>query len=203
MTVGFDTVFTSTANTVFVVQNVAQQNKRIRVFNYPINNGETRDLMKIPYVSEADIRHSLLKGELFAKIITGEIIVLDSNIDLLQFDPTQKQFLINAGVNNGLSVSGGGGPTDYLFRQNVTLFGLLNNVNRVFMIPGGEKFINGTFEGNDFFIEIYHNGRRLVQEDDYIVSESIVGQGYDTIQFVSFIPNIRSIITADYVVQMP
>jgi hypothetical protein len=199
MTVGFDTVFQSTAHTVFVVKNIAAENKRIRVFNYPINNQQTRDLMKIPYVSEADIRHSLLKGELFAKIVTSEIRVIESNIDLLQFDDIQKKFLQNAGVVDGLSVSGGG-TLNYVFRQNVILYGLLNNANRVFIIPNGEKFINGSFDGNDFSIEIYHNGRKLIQNDDFIALESVPGQGFDTIQFISFVPNKRSNITADYVV---
>lgn len=199
MSVGFDTVFLSTANTVFVVKNIAHGNKRISVFNYPIDNQQTRDLMKIPYVSEADIRHSLLKGELFAKIVTSEIMVVDSNIDLLQFDDIQKMFLQKAGIKKGLSVSGGGG-VNYVFRQNMLLYGLLNNANRVFMIPNGEKFINTLFDGNQFSIEVYHNGRKLVENDDYFVFESIPGQGFDRIQFISFVPNIRSNLTADYTV---
>jgi hypothetical protein len=58
--------------------------------------------MLIPYVSEADIRHALLKGELRVKIFANEIRVVDSNIDLTQFDPCHRQFLIDAGVIKGI-----------------------------------------------------------------------------------------------------
>ena len=71
--VGFETWYQKQCPTVFRVKNIAKDGKRIRIFKYPIKNGTARDLMEIPYVSEADIRHSLLKGELFMKIICKEL----------------------------------------------------------------------------------------------------------------------------------
>src|SRR5574338_1584724 len=47
--------------------------KVIFIFHYPINPGETRDLLAIPGVQEADIRASLLKGELRHKFLCGDI----------------------------------------------------------------------------------------------------------------------------------
>lgn len=114
MSVGFTTFLKKTADTKFVVKNKAPNNKRIRIFNFPINNGETRDLLSISFVSEADIRHSLLKGELYSKIISDEIEVVFSNIDLLQFDDSQKQFLLESGIQIGLSISGGSSSGDDL-----------------------------------------------------------------------------------------
>lgn len=96
-------------STKFIVRNTAPGNKRVRIFQYPILNGATRDLLAIPGISEADIRHSLLKGQLRAKLRAGEIIVVDSDIDLLQFNDDHKAFLESAGVNKGLEVEGTNG----------------------------------------------------------------------------------------------
>lgn len=106
MSKGFRTWWTKTADTKFIVKNIAPNRKRIRIFNYPIVNGKTRDLLAIPEISEGTIRHSLLKGELFNKIRTKEAVIFFSNIDLLQFDPVQKKFLEDAGVTQGLEITG-------------------------------------------------------------------------------------------------
>src|SRR5690606_24175102 len=202
--VGFDTWFQKKCPTVFVVKNIAPDGKRIKIFDYPIKNGLERDLMDIPYVSEADIRHALLKGELLTKLRAGEAIVVDSNIDLLQFDECQKAFLESVGIMKGLEVvnSGGGGGDGYMpfyFKQQISLIGTKNNSNRVFTTP--ENFINGTFGNNEFRILIRHNGRDLVETIDYYVSESGgPGTGYDTI-ILCFSPKPRSVLVADYVVE--
>lgn len=95
-------------STKFVVRNIAAGNKRVRIFNYPIGNGLERDLLAIPGISEADIRHSLLKGQLLYKLTHNEITIVDSDIDLLQFNDDQKAFLQAHGVTVGLEVTGGG-----------------------------------------------------------------------------------------------
>lgn len=95
-------------NGIFLVKNISQQKKTIKIFNYPILSNQTRDLLKIPGVSESDIRASLLKGELLVKILAKEIVILDSDIDLLQFNEPHKLFLQNAGVVNGLQANGSG-----------------------------------------------------------------------------------------------
>jgi hypothetical protein len=195
--------FTKRDSTRFIVKNIAPNNKTIKVFNYPILNQQTRDLLAIPGVSEADIRHDLLKGEVMIKIKHKELLVVDSNIDLLQFDDEQKQFLIDAGVNDGYEITGtdgyGGGNFPYSFRQHQQLIGIANGVNRVFMTS--EKFINGIENDQEFHILITHNGKGLEENIDYTVSESVFGTGYDTIYFVSFIPNSRSRLLANYVIK--
>lgn len=103
MNVGFNTFFKKEVATRFIVKNVAN-NKTIKLFNYPITPGNSRDLLAIPEVSEADIRHSLLKGELRVKAVAKEIKVSYSNIDLLQFDNEQRQFLLELGILDGLNI---------------------------------------------------------------------------------------------------
>lgn len=87
----------------FIVRNIcSDRRKTIKIFNYPINFNQTRDLLAIPGVAEADIRASLLKGELRHKILAGDIVVECSDIDLLQFNDDQKAFLQSAGITIGL-----------------------------------------------------------------------------------------------------
>ena len=199
--VGFNTFFPKQVNTVFVVRNVDPGRKRVRVFNYPIPYGMERDLMTIPEVSEADIRHSLLKGTLAVKFRAGELVVVESNIDLLQFDSTQKAFLQSIGVMDGLEATGGSSPLNFAFKQNVELVGAIDSSNTTFTVPSPDKFINGTFGANVFKIQVKHNGRVLAETVDYTVSESGgAGTGFDTVEIISFIPIAGSTMLADYVV---
>lgn len=203
--VGFNTVFPKQCPTVFKVKNIAKENKRVKIFTLPIKNGAVRDLMDIPHVSEADIRHSLLKGELNIKLRCKEIIVVDSNIDLIQFDPCHKQFLIDSGITQGLEAIGGGGePADipFLFRQSQELIGLKNGTNPIFTTP--DKFIEGTYGNNEFHILIRHNGRTLQEGTDYIVAEGGgPGTGFDTIIFKCTLPDEDSELVVDYVIENP
>jgi hypothetical protein len=195
-TVGIGTWYPKRDPTVFVVKNIAPQGKRIKIFMYPINNGETRDLMTIPYVSEADIRHSLLKGELMKKFVSEEAIVVDSNIDLLQFDDQHKAFLRKYGIVKGLEVSAG--ELLFSFKQNIELLGVKDGSNRVYTTP--DKFMNGPFGNNFFKILVRHNGRTLVEAADYYLVESGgAGSGYDTI-VLNFAPASLSVLYGDYVV---
>jgi len=94
-------------STSFVVKNIiTNSNKVVRIFQYPIPVGKTRDLLDIPGVGEADIRASLLKGEILHKLLAKEISVITSDIDLLQFNAQQKALLQAAGITIGLDVSG-------------------------------------------------------------------------------------------------
>jgi hypothetical protein len=198
--VGFETWWPKQCPTNFVVKNIAQGNKRIHIFNYPIGNGKERDLMAIPYVSEADIRHSLLKGDLYIKLVCSEITVTSSNIDLTQYDSCQLAFLQQAGITTGLVPSGGGSTEPVLLRENVQLVGPTNSANIYFLIPYGESFINENMNGNDYRIIISHNGRRLIEDTDYTILESAPGSGYNMIRIDSFIPNKNSNLIADYYV---
>lgn len=211
--VGYDVWRTPECKTVFVVKNICAKPKRVRIFSYPVEHQGTRDLMRINFLSEADIRNSLLKGELHEKIKNGELTIIESNIDLLQFDECQYDFLRSAGIVDGLKVAGGasdGYSFPVVFRQAVPLIGTFDGVNRIFTIPNSEKFVNGSvatsnvFLNHEFRILIRHNGRGLVESTDFIVAESGgSGTGFDTIIFISLTPKPRDngTLVADYVVK--
>lgn len=100
-----DTFFKKQTSIHFVVKNISPIRKKLTIFNYPIFWNQTRDLLAIPEISESDIRHSLIKGELSVKIRAKDLIIVSSDIDLLQFDDQQKSFLKEAGVSLGTEIS--------------------------------------------------------------------------------------------------
>lgn len=180
-------------NGCFVVRNViTNSNKTIRIFDYPIPVGTTRDLLRIPYVSEASIRASLLKGELRNKLMAGEIKVECSDVDLLQFNTVQKTFLQAAGVVDGLEVEGTGTGTGGFDVQDGTLTGTQNGINTTF-------YTTTKFKHTSEFKEvIFVNGLRNHTPEDYFVAESGgLGTGYDTVVFV-LAPIAQDVITIDY-----
>lgn len=173
----------------FTVTNIAPSRKTIKIFLYPIPFGKSRNLLDIPGVAESDIRASLLKGELLRKIKAQEIIVDESDIDLLQFNADQKAFLQSAGIVNGLSVSGGTGGFDV---QDAALIGSQDTINITFTTP--TKFKHTT----KFKEVLFVNGLRQHIPEDYFVAESGgPGTGYDTIIFTNA-PYPDDILTIDY-----
>jgi hypothetical protein len=187
----------------FTVMNIcADRKKIIKVFNYPIMWGKSRNLLLIPGVSVHDIRASLLKGELRHKLLAKDITITCSDIDLLSFNEEEKEFLYSNGVVKGVEVFATIGVLPFLFKQNVHLIGAIDSNNRIFSTP--DKFLNGSFHLNTFKIEIHHNGRQLIESVDYLVSESGgVGTGYDTIILISFAPRINSQLYANYMIKNP
>lgn len=204
---------------VFIVRNVSPQIKSINIFTYPINYLDTRDLLQIPGVAETDIRASLLKGELRHKFLAQDIQLVESNIDLLQFNNCQLEQLQAWGFTTGVLVGidqldgyvqsqlggggGGGTTTQYLWREEIQLIGLKNASNRTFYTP--DKFLNGVFiTGDQFHIHIKHNGKDLYESIDYSIAESGgPGTGYDTIILKSFAPNSHSLLFATYAIAHP
>lgn len=142
-------------NTHFIVQNTcSDRNKTIKIFNYPINYGDTRDLLQIPGIEESDIRASLLKGVLRHKLLNGDIALVSSNIDLLQFSTKQRAFLQSFGFTEGVLVGyseldsyvqgliaggGGGGITP---SQHETLRQLIHFVDE----GPGDGFASGAYK---------------------------------------------------------
>lgn len=179
----------------FIVLNTAPQVKTIKIFNYPINYMCTRNLLLIPGVGEGDIRSSLLKGELNYKIRCADIIVVCSDIDLLQFNSQQKSFLQGAGIVNGLQV--GANNLSVLRKEDISLIGSIDGVNVLFKIPNGFYIQNSVYK-----IIIYKNGVKQVLGDDYFVTESGgPGTGFDSVIFAIppvNIPTPSDVITADY-----
>jgi hypothetical protein len=187
---------TRTGYGTFVVQNIASPPKVVRVFNYPINpagtEGDTRDILAIPGLDESDIRGSLLKGELQHKIRSGEITIIASDVDLLQFNNNQASFLYSSGVATGIQV---GIPQQaYVWNEDVQLVGVVNGSNTVFTIPSGVFIYSGNYK-----IVVYLNGVKQVLGNDYTISMGTPA-GYNTITFAvaPYSDSFTSIITADY-----
>lgn len=202
MTAGAHTFQPKAPNTKFIVKNIAPNRKRVRIFNYPIRNGETRNLLFIPEISEAFIRHSLLKGELRIKFLCGELIVTESDIDLLQFNDEHKAFLESIGITDGLEVSGTGTGRAFLHKVGVDLLGVKNSSNRTFTTS--DDFINANISGDLLTISIFHDGNRLVENDEYVLAESGgVGTGFDTIVITAFAPKSTSTLVANYFTDLP
>jgi len=152
-------------NTHFIVKNTCtDRRKTISIFNYPINFGDTRDLLQIPGVEESDIRASLLKGVLRHKLLNGDIQLVSSNIDLLQFSDRQRNFLLQFGFTEGVQIgydeldgyvqsliSSGGGGGGITPSQHETLRQLIHFIDE----GPGDGFASGAFKetlptGNPF-----------------------------------------------------
>jgi hypothetical protein len=176
----------------FIVKNIGVPKKNVKIFGYPVPYLVERDLLDIPGVGEADIRTSLLKGEILHKILANEIIVTCSDIDLLQFNEDQKAFLQSAGIIKGLSVD----STSSAFKTpktDIDLVGEKNRINNIFMIP--DVFF---LQNTDYRITLYRNGTRQRLSDDYMVAESGgPGTGYNTIIFTRA-PYEEDSLVADY-----
>lgn len=139
-------------NTHFIVKNTCtDHNKTITIFNYPINFGATRDLLQIPGVTEEDLRASLLKGVLRHKFLCGDIQLVSSNIDLLQFSDKQRAFLKGFGFTEGVEIGfdeldgyvqsliGGGGSLEPAHK---TLRDLIHFIDE----GPGDGFASGAFK---------------------------------------------------------
>lgn len=183
-------------NGCFIVRNVTpDRRKTIKIFQYPILFNETRDILQIPGVAENDIRASLLKGELRHKILAKDIIVECSDIDLLQFNDDQKQFLLDAGIIKGLQVESSN--MNVIRKEDIQLIGNVDDSNTVFYIPSGTFIQDSTYK-----IIVYKNGVKQLYLDDYFIAESGgPGSGYNTV-ILSVPPTITplpvDVITADY-----
>jgi hypothetical protein len=144
-------------NTHFIVRNTCTDRKKtISVFNYPINFGETRDLLQIPGVEESNIRASLLKGVLRHKLLNGDITLVSSNIDLLQFSDKQRAWLYSHGFTEGVAIgydeldgyvqsiigTGGGGGSGITANEHATLRQLIHFIDE----GPGDGFLSGAYK---------------------------------------------------------
>lgn len=202
----------------FIVKNITHlkgEPKVIKIFNYPINPerpekniiaGE-RDLLEIPGISVDDIEISLMSGTLKHKILSKDIYITKSNIELIQFDENFKNFLKNSGITVGVEVTAGDGyvipisQLSYIWRKSQKLIGVKDGINRLFYTS--EPFLNGLIPSGDMlYIEIFHNGKRLIENINYTIGKtSILLEGYDLITFISPIPIESSEIEVNYAIK--
>ena len=83
-------------------------------------------------------------------------------------------------------------------REQIPLVGTKDGVNRVFILPSGEKAVHTP--GSGPVLKVYFDTRRL-QDTEMSISESGgVGTGFDTVTVTAFAPKAISSIFADYLV---
>ncbi len=178
--------------TAFVVRNVSPQVKTINIFTYPINYLGERDLLQIPGVAEGDIRASLLKGEVRHKFLCGDIELVFSDIDLLQFSNCQREWLQSLGFCTGLQVAAN--ELAVIQEQDIQLVGTINGTNTTFTIPSGTWIQSPPL----YKIIVYWNGVKQVFNDDYTIAEGGgPGTGYNTV-ILAVPPMVGDWVTADY-----
>lgn len=90
----------------FVIKNTSSINRSIKVFNTRILPGGTLDLMKVPGVTEEDIRAELTKGSLRNLLSNGDLTVVTSTVNLNTNDQNHALFLNSLSLtsNNGNSL---------------------------------------------------------------------------------------------------
>lgn len=154
-------------NTHFIVQNTcSDRNKTIKIFNYPINYGDTRDLLQIPGIEESDIRASLLKGVLRHKLLNGDIALVSSNIDLLQFSTKQRVFLQSFGFNEGVVSTSANDTSAGTGAQKVTI----NYLDTSFVLHSETVTLNGLTAVNTV-------GTNIAYIESMVVSQVGTGGG--------------------------
>lgn len=178
-------------NGSFIVRNVSPQVKTIKIFNYPIPYGRARNLLRIPGIGEQDIRVSLLKGELQYKIMAQDIVIISSDVDLIQFNEAQKTFLTNAGISSGMQVAADQLSSSIIEQQDIVLNGNIDSSNTIFTIPTG-FFV---YLPPNYKIIVYLNGIKQAINNDYVLGS--FDNGYRSI-IMTFPPDPGDIITADY-----
>ena len=84
----------------FIVQNNSSIKRTIKVFGVKLNPGQTLDLMRIPGVTEEDIRAELTKGGLKALFAGGTLAVVSSSINVSSASTAHQQFLYGIGLSD-------------------------------------------------------------------------------------------------------
>lgn len=118
-------------HTFFIVRNISPIKKVVRIFHYPILWRETRDILQIPGITEVHIRASLYKGEINYKLRAGDIEIVESDINLLEFNSDQKQIYKDFGITKGLEIDLDNLTNDVItyFTSNSSLNNLINFID--------------------------------------------------------------------------
>jgi len=150
--------------------------------------------------------HGTMRG-ILTGLTTGAFYFVDSD-GTLSDTPTVSSHLVGQAVSDDIIIidpvnaAAAGGSTAK--KIGIGLVGTIDGSNRVFTVPGGDKFIHSAGGRS---IAVYHNGRRLLLSPtggaaagEFAVSESGgVGTGFDTVTLLAFIPLAgRSKLNSDY-----
>ena len=84
----------------FIIQNNSSIRRTIKVFGVKLNPGQILDLMRIPGVTEEDIRAELTKGSLKQLFAGGSLVVVSSSIIVSSGSSAHQQFLSGIGLSD-------------------------------------------------------------------------------------------------------
>lgn len=91
--------FNPSPSVSFIVQNNSSIGRSIKVFNTKLNPGGQLDLMKIPGVTEEDIRTEVLKGTLRKLLDGGTLAVIKCTVNFSTVDGVHAGFLTKIGIS--------------------------------------------------------------------------------------------------------
>ena len=97
--------FNPNSSITFVIRNNSSINRSIKVFNTRIVPGGTLDLMRVPGITEEDIRSEVTKGPLRALFAGGSLVIVSSTVSFHTADVANNAFLASIGVNSAAGVN--------------------------------------------------------------------------------------------------
>jgi hypothetical protein len=98
--------FNPSSDISFVIRNNSSIQRTIKVFNTKIGYGGSLDLMKVPGVTEEDIRTELTKGKLKTLLAGGSLVVASCTANFTTSDSTHGAFLKSIGINSDTAAAG-------------------------------------------------------------------------------------------------
>lgn len=179
----------------FVVKNTTSPPKTICVFNQKIPFNTTKNLLEIPGVGEEDIRISLLKGQILNKILSGDIVIVSSDVNALNFNVNHRSFLLDSNLTVGTQIDSSILP--YTAKRDITMVGPIDGYNAKFYCSIGDHFV---VDGS-YVVIIHWNGIRQIMNSDFYVDvlsrSSTVSNAYSAI-YMAIPPSPGDILVADY-----
>jgi len=112
--------FKPSVTTRFVIKNNSKLNRAIKIFNTQIGPGNSLDLMRVPGITEEDIRSEVLKGSLRALLSGGSLNVTSSTVNFTTDDPNEITFLTSIGLSANLPTQVLTQTTWFVDPQNIT-----------------------------------------------------------------------------------
>ena len=100
------TSFNRSSTIIFVIQNITT-NRCLRIFDTNIEPGRKYNLMRVPGITEEDIRASIITGPLKGLLSSGLIKIVSSSVNFDSSDSAQNAFLSSVGINPGGSSNSG------------------------------------------------------------------------------------------------
>jgi hypothetical protein len=158
---------------VFRVKNIASPAKDILLFRVKIRVGQTYDLMRIPWITEEDIRYSITRDALKRRLEYPDIQVVESTINMATYAPDTREFLLSVGIDVGVIPGSSLGspvfirvdndytakPTDHIILVNTTNGDVTVTLPNPASAPGAKYIINKNVDVDGSVFVVAENGQ--------------------------------------------